>query len=107
LALAPHSIQDGKVRRADQDVGVGAVVFAQGSYESGGVGDGAANDFSNCFTAAFGKGGSAISGKTVDIEHRGSPDQQLTQHGLRLTAPSRQKDQAPRSVAFEKPRRTA
>jgi hypothetical protein len=52
-------------------------MFAQGGYESGGVGDGAADDISNRFTAAFRKGGSAISGKTVNIEHRSSPDHQL------------------------------
>jgi len=63
-------------------------MFAQGGYESGGVGDGAADDFSNWFTAAFRKGGSAIRGKTVDIEHRGSPDHQLVEHDLRLMAPS-------------------
>jgi hypothetical protein len=63
-------------------------MFAQGGDESGGVGDGAADDFSNRVTAAFRKGGSAIGGKTVDIEHRGSPDHQLTQHGLRSMAPS-------------------
>jgi hypothetical protein len=48
-------------------------MFAQGGYESGGIGDGAADHISNCFTAAFRKSGSAIGGKTVDIEHRGSP----------------------------------
>src|ERR1700744_5217714 len=69
-----HSVQDGKVRRADKDGGVGTIMFAQGGYKSGGVGDDATDDISDCFTAAFRKGGSTISGKTVDIEHRYSPD---------------------------------
>jgi hypothetical protein len=49
-------------------------MFAQSGDESGGVGDGAADHFSNCVTAAFRKRGSAISGETVDIQHRSSPD---------------------------------
>jgi hypothetical protein len=59
-------------------------MFAQGGYESGGVGDGAADDISNCFAAAFRKGGSAISGKTVDIEHP-APSMR-TDAGCRLLA---------------------
>jgi hypothetical protein len=67
-------------------------MFAQRGYESGGVGDGAADHVSNCVTAAFRKGSAAISGKTVDIEHHGSPDHALVEHGLRLMAPSRRTD---------------
>jgi hypothetical protein len=67
-------------------------MFAQGGDESGGVGDGTTDDFANCVTAAFSERGSAISGKTVDIEHRGSPDHPLVEHGLRLMAPSRRTD---------------
>ena len=70
LAFTRHVVEDG---------GVGTVMFAQDGYESGGIGDGAEDDISNRFTAAFRKSGSAISGKTVDIEHPGSPPA-----GLRL-----------------------
>jgi hypothetical protein len=59
-------------------------MFAQSDDESSGVGNGAADDISNGITATFRKGGSAISGETVDIEHRGSPDHQLAGHRSRV-----------------------
>jgi hypothetical protein len=65
-------------------------MFAQGGYERGRIGYGTADDLSNGFTAAFRKGDSAISGKTVDIEHRASPDHQLVGHGMPLTVTSAQ-----------------